>query len=550
MALAGALLSEESFLCPICLDVFSHPVTTPCGHNFCKNCLQGYWTTSSVCQCPMCKQKFYRRPELKVNTFVSEMASQFQKSVELRSSGSLRDQTPAQTGEVACDVCTGSRVRALSSCLDCLASYCETHLEPHLVLPSFKKHQLISPLLTMADRMCHKHERLLELFCQTDQTYLCQVCARREHRGHCTVTLEEESRLRSVQLGQAEAEVRNMIQGRQQQVRDIRKTVQLSKRNAEREVEESLEVFAALVQCLLRSQADLLKAIQEKKEAAERRAEGLVKDLEQEISELQRRSTELEQLSHTEDHLYLLHNLQRPGAPPRSSKWSGLGVHGVLFVGTVRRAVRRATLQLEEAVRVEVKRLCGIELGRAQECEVDVTLDPDTAHPKLFLSDNGKQVRHGDKTLTLLDGPARFFPGISVLGRQGFSSGRFYFEVQVKGKVEWDVGVGKESVNRKGGNTLSPESGYWTLGLRNGKDYWALTPTPVPLPLIDKPKTVGVYVDWEEGQVSFYDVESCSHIYSFTGYSFAEKLLPYFNPHRNKGGVNSAPLIISPVNHT
>ncbi len=179
---------------------------------------------------------------------------------------------------------------------------------------------------------------------------------------------------------------------------------------------------------------------------------------------------------------------------------------------------------------------------------MDVTLDPDTAHPNLILSDDGKQVRCGDITQKLPDTPERF-DCPCVLGKKGFSSGRCYFEVQVKGKTEWDLGVARESINRKGRIKLRPRNGYWTVILRNGDEYKACAGPSVSLSLRVTPQRVGVFVDYEEGLVSFYDVESSSHIYSFTAQSFTEKLFPYFSPCFNDEGKNSSPLIITPVNY-
>ncbi len=180
---------------------------------------------------------------------------------------------------------------------------------------------------------------------------------------------------------------------------------------------------------------------------------------------------------------------------------------------------------------------------------MDVTLDPDTAHPNLILSDDGKQVRHGDIRQKLPDKPERFDRCVYVLGKEGFSSGRFYFEVQVKGKTGWTLGVVRESINRKGKIRLRPSNGYWTVWLRNGDEYKARAGPSVSLSLRVKPQRVGVFVDYEEGLVSFYDVESSSHIYSFTAQSFTDKLYPYFSPGLNEGGKNSNPLIITPVNY-
>ncbi|XP_069044233.1 zinc-binding protein A33-like isoform X4 [Lepisosteus oculatus] len=186
-----------------------------------------------------------------------------------------------------------------------------------------------------------------------------------------------------------------------------------------------------------------------------------------------------------------------------------------------------------------------LQFERARRNAVDVTLDPRTAHPRLIVSRNGKQVRHGDIRQDLPDNPERFTSCVNVLGKDGITSGRHYWEVKVGKKTEWDLGVVRESIKRKGQITLSPEDGFWMVWLRDGS-YKAITTPSVKLPLTMKPRKVGVYVDYEGGQVSFYNVEEESHIYTFTC-NFREKIYPFFSPCKNDGGKNSAPLIITPV---
>ncbi|XP_045064808.1 E3 ubiquitin-protein ligase TRIM39-like [Coregonus clupeaformis] len=544
MATSSSLLSEEQFLCSICLDVFTEPVTISCGHNFCKACISGYWDTSDLCQCPMCKKTFDKRPDLFVNTFISEMAAQFRQTVEVKTTSSS-DQCPAIIVEVSCDICTGTKLKAQKSCLVCQTSYCETHLEPHQRVAALKRHKLINPVENLEDRMCKKHDRLLELFCRTDQTCLCVLCLKTDHMTHDTVPLEEEYGERKAQLGKTKAEVQQMIQKRLKKVLEIKHSVELSKREAEREISDSVQVFTDLVRSIEISQTELIEVIEEKQRAAERQAEGLIKELEQEVTELKRRSTELEQLSHSEDHLHLFQSFPSLGTPPSTKDWSEISVHSDLCMGTVRRAVS----QLDETLNKEMEKLPEVKLKRIQQYAVDVTLDPDTAHPNLILSDDGKQVRYGDTWTNRPNTPKRSDKSVNVLGKEGFSSGRFYYEVMFKGKTKWTLGVARESINRKGTIILNPKNGYWTVWLKNG-EYRALTDPSVLLSLREKPQKVGVFVDYEEGQVSFYDVEARSHIYSYTGCTFTEKLYPYFNPCLSDGGKNSVPLIISPVNHT
>ncbi|XP_037621719.1 E3 ubiquitin-protein ligase TRIM39-like [Sebastes umbrosus] len=542
MAAANYLRSEDQFLCSICLDVFTDPVSIPCGHNFCKNCINEHWNTSDQYLCPMCKKVFNTRPELHVNTLFSEMVVQVRQSAQQKTSSSSSEQQVSIPGEVPCDVCTGTKLKALKSCLVCLASYCETHLEPHLTMSGLKRHQLIDPVENLEGRMCTKHDKPLELFCKTDQTCICMLCLVLDHKMHDVVPLKEEYEGKKAELGKTEAEIQQMIQKRRLKIQEIKHSVDLSEEDADREIAEGVQVFTALKESVERGQANLIDTIKEKQKTTEKQAEAFIKELEQEISELTKRSTEVEQLSRSEDQLHLLQSVQSLKAAPPTKDWTEVSVRPS-YKGTVVRAVA----QLEETLSKEMKKLLEAEQKRVQQYAVDVTLDPDTAHPHLILSDDGKQVSPGKVMKNLPNNPERFSDCVFVLGKQSFSSGRFYFEVQLKGKTEWNLGVARESINRKGNITLSPEDGYWTICLRNGNEYKAAARPSVSLSLKSRPQKVGVFVDYEEGLVSFHDVDAAALIYSFTGCCFTEKLLPYFSPGSIKGRKNSAPLIISPV---
>ncbi|KAM9334528.1 E3 ubiquitin-protein ligase TRIM39-like [Symphorus nematophorus] len=544
MAAANSLLSEDQFLCSICLDVFTNPVTIPCGHNFCKNCITQHWDINVQCQCPLCNKRVNRRPKLYINTFISEMAAQFRQSVQEKISNSSEEQD-TKPGEVLCDICTETKLKALKSCLVCLTSYCETHLEPHYRTSGLRRHELIDPVENLEGRMCQKHERPLELFCKTDQMCVCRFCTESEHKLHHIVPLKSEYERKKTGLDKTKAEVQQMIQERRLKIEQIKQSVRRSKEDADRETAASVQVFTALIQSVERCLAQLTEIIAEKQKTTEEQSEGFTKELEEEISELMKRGTELEQLSHTEDQLQFLQSFSSLNTVPPTKDWTDIRVHSS-YDGTVWTAL----VELEETLMKEVKKLCtDVELKTVQQFAVDVTLDSETANTDLILSDDGKQVNHGGLKQNLPDSPKRF-SSCCVLGNQSFSSGRFYYEVQVKEKTAWTLGVARESINRKGFSTLSPMNGHWTVCLMNGNQYKALAGPSVPLPLQSNPEKVGVFVDYEEGLVSFYDVDAAAHIYSFTGCNFTEKLYPYFNPCYNDGGKNSNPLIICPVSHT
>nr|XP_055029290.1 E3 ubiquitin-protein ligase TRIM39-like isoform X3 [Misgurnus anguillicaudatus] len=520
----------EELQCCVCLDVFSDPVSTPCGHNFCRICLKQYWDNSQIYSCPYCKETFSKRPELKINTTLREVTLIFKEKFSLRRS------------EVLCDICDERKLKALKSCLMCQTSYCETHLDLHEKV-ILKKHKLLDPVENIKDYICEKHERPLELFCRDDQTCVCVFCTDGDHKNHNTVPLEEESKEKKTQLMKTQTDIQQMIQKRIKKIQDIKHSAELRKRNREQEKAASVDLFSDLIRSIERYQTELLEIMEEEQKAEEKQDEDLIKDLEQEITELKMRDSELEKITHSEDHLHLVQidssSLYRV---PDMKNWSEISMKTHVSVETLRRALT----QLQETLN---EKLTQTVLMKMQQYAVDVTLDPDTANPYLILSKDRKQVKHGDIKHKLPDNPQRFDPCICVLGKEGFTSGRFYFEVQVKDKTEWDLGVARESINRKGSIRVTPQNGFWTVWLRNENEYKALAGPSVSLCLKVKPQKVGVFVDYEEGLVCFYDVESRSHIYSYTAQTFTEKLFPFFSPCANDKGKNSAPLIISPVHH-
>ncbi|KAM9314043.1 E3 ubiquitin-protein ligase TRIM21-like [Pholidichthys leucotaenia] len=531
---------EDQFQCSICLDVFSDPVSTSCGHNFCKNCITQLWNQSTTFKCPNCNETFYTKPQLKINTFIREMVSQFKSS-----SSSSSEQQAVKPGEVPCDVCTGTKLKALKSCLVCLMSYCETHLEPHLTLNRLRRHQLMEPVENLEGKMCMKHDKPLELFCKTDQTCVCTLCFVLDHKAHEYVPLMEGYEGRKVELGKTEIELQQMIQKRRLKIAEIKKSVKTSKDAADREKADGVQVFTALKESVERGLKQLIKEIEDKQETTEKQAEDFIKDLEQEISELMERSSEVEQLLKSEDHLHLLQSFSSLKAAQPTKNWTEVRVRPPSYVGTVVTAVD----QLEKTIRKQMKEKFEAELKKVQQSAVDVTLDSDTVNPYLILSDDGKQVKNGHVKKLLPDNPKRFSDDVCILGKQSFSSGKFYFEVQVKGKMDWALGVARESVFRKGAIFLCPKNGFWALLMENGTQY-AGEDKAVPLHLQSCPEKVGVFVDYEEGLVSFYDVDAKALIYSFTDCCFNHKLYPLFAPCQTPKCKNSVPLIITPVSST
>uniref|UniRef100_A0A8C6WJU8 Uncharacterized protein n=1 Tax=Neogobius melanostomus TaxID=47308 RepID=A0A8C6WJU8_9GOBI len=543
MASSTQSSSEDQFLCSICLEVFSEPVSTPCGHNFCKRCISQTWFSRVISICPVCKTKFFPRPELCVNNLLSEMVSQL-KLDELGKKRRSMDNLVVFS-EVQCDVCSEPKLKAVKSCLVCLSSFCESHLQPHLSAPRLKRHQLMEPVDDLEDRMCPTHDQPFKLYCSTDQKTICMMCSVLEHKNHTLVPLKEAFEQEKVSLQQTVAENQHLVEQRRLKVQEITAALELSEREAQRETQQMVKVFSDIMESVQRCLDHHTKVMEQSLSKHKERAQALIQQLQQEMCELEKSSTEAQQLSLSADPL---HFLQRcPALPPAGLKdWSSVSFEPQTCEGSVAHALSELETSLSQEFNKFFTQLPPKDrMRRVQQFAVDVTLDPDTAHPQLVLSEDLKQVQHTDVKKELPDYTQRFTYHTMVLGKQSFSSGRFYFEVQVKGKSKWDLGVARDSVKRKRQISLNPKNGFWTIALRNRDEYKACAGPVVDLFPQRPPQKVGVFVDYGAGLVSFYDVDSADLLFSFIGCSFREKLFPFFNPCLNDGGSNSAPLIIS-----
>ncbi|XP_053288306.1 E3 ubiquitin-protein ligase TRIM39 [Pleuronectes platessa] len=567
MASASGFLSEDQFMCSVCLDFFTEPVSIPCGHNFCKACISTHWKGKEQCECPLCKEKYSKGLKLCVNTGFREVVENFRKQ-----SVSANNDVLVKAGQVPCDHCTGKKLRASKTCLVCLASFCETHLEPHRRIAALQKHRLADPLQDLESNVCKKHNRMLELFCRDDLTRVCVQCT--EHKAHDMVPLEKEYEKTKAQLEQKKEEVQEMIQERQRKVQELIDDVDMRRKHKDEAKVNSSQVFSTFLVSFDRGLHGLVRELEEKQRAAERQAEVLVKELEREITELQNRITKLESISHTEDHLQLIKRfLSCSSSLPRTKNWSDVSISGQHRVEDVKRALT----ELEQTLAKEAERAsrdfkvsCDKIIGEQtekrvytcmdlemlpegtklevirQRFEVDMTFDPCTASDLLVFSEDLKQVQT-PHVVWISNIPQKFNKYAYVLGNQGLSEGRFYYEVQVARKTGWDLGVARESVRGKKKIMPNPREGVWTIRLRNSNKYSALKNVSVNLRLMNKPERIGVLVDYEQGLVSFYDVDTSTLIYSFTGCTFNEKIYPFFSPGLPEDGINGGPLVLSPA---
>ncbi|XP_029943681.1 E3 ubiquitin-protein ligase TRIM21-like [Salarias fasciatus] len=542
MASLSASLSQPSQLedhlkCSICFKVFDDPVTTVCGHSFCMNCLVGNQKHSGG-TCPLCKKHLNVVPD--VNIVLREVVQQLKQT-------QTEDDPEKYTGawgEVPCDVCTEEKLKAKKSCLVCLVSYCSAHLYFHLSAERLKGHKLVEPVRNLDSRACLNHGRPLELFSRNQQKCVCVRCL--EEGQHEAVSTETEWKEKMVKLGNTKDELQQKIDERKSKVDEINTALKSCKDRLDNDWWDIEAVLNAVLAIVEEVQAVLLQPLEDRKKVLEKEAEYLKSKLEAEIKNLDTMICELDDISVLEDHVLFLQLY-----PPRQDTvcfkdfkdWTQVALDTSLCFGTM----RKTTTKMMEKIREELEKLTAFELERISVFTEDVQLDPMSAHRRLVVSKDGKAVIDGGQDQNVADSPKRFDLLGSILSHQSLSSGRAYWEVEVCNKTGWDLGVARGDANRRGKPRVSPDNGYWVVAQYEDDKYAALTAPPLRLHLEEKPEKVGVFVDYEEGLVSFYNLTAHSHIYSFTECTFKGELYSYFGPHVKQGDRNLEPLIISVI---
>ncbi|XP_041634709.1 zinc finger protein RFP-like [Cheilinus undulatus] len=527
-----ASLPEDHFQCSICLSVFSDPVTTPCGHNFCKTCLSDHWDKSDTCHCPMCNKRFYIRPEISTNEVIEEISTEIKRrKLEMPES----DTAPWQ---VKCDVCTETKFKASKSCLVCWTSYCEAHLEPHHRVPALMRHKLIDPVENLEERKCEKHDRLLELFCRDEQVFICLLCSETDHKDHETVPVEEEAAQQKEDIGSKQARIKMMNDERVEKIKEFTNSSEITKEKAEKEIEDSEKLFSNLMTHVQETQTKLTTNIKEKLRKSQKKDSAMIEELQAEINELQKTYSELEALSQSDDSFQLLQTLQTLNTMSATKNWSNIGVYSDLCVQTVRRAMTRLVHYFQS----ELKALTEKELTKMKQYKESVTFDSDTAGCGLVVTEFGKRLKYFSNARDSPSDDLFKFDCPMVLGKTGFTSGRHYWEVRVGLRNNWDIGVATATADRSGKKALRRENGFFAIGKR-GFDYQVHCTPYTVLNLCPRPRDIGVYLDYNEGRVSFFDVDRKQHIYSFTQASFTGKVFPYFYLHSR--AKKSEPLVIS-----
>nr|XP_055059279.1 E3 ubiquitin/ISG15 ligase TRIM25-like [Misgurnus anguillicaudatus] len=531
MAEASVSLAQDQFICSICLYLLKDPVTIPCGHSYCMSCITDYWDQDDQdYRCPQCRQTFTTRPVLGKNIMLAEVVEKLKTKLQTDRS----EHFYFESGDVECDVCTERKHKAVKSCLVCLNSYCQNHLEQHENLFKDKKHNLIDATGRLQEMICPQHEKLLEIYCKTDWQYICYLCMMGKHKNHQTVLAEEERTEKQKQLKETQKKYQQRIEESQKKLQELRDVVETHKRSAQTAVDDTERIFTQLIQTIERRRSEVTQLIRDQEKTAVSEAEGLLKRLEQEIDDLKRRDAELEQLSHIDDHIHFLQSFKSPPVPPGSTN-SERTVNSLLCfdesVSHLREKLENFCREEIEIISDRVINISIIELQIRQEIlkySCQLTLDLNTAHKHLRLSGGKRVISYTRSVQPYPDHPDRFDYCLQVLCSESVS-GRCYWEVEWCGAVY--ISVSYKSINRKGWGhdcVFGRNDQSWSLIFSDSICSFFHNNIETKLPVVSRSSRIGVYVDHSAGSLFFYSVSDTMTLIHRVNTTFTKPLYPGF----------------------
>ncbi|XP_073322149.1 tripartite motif-containing protein 16-like [Pagrus major] len=521
MAQRAVQLDRETFSCSICLDLLKDPVTTPCGHSYCKNCITDHWDTEDekgIHSCPQCRKSFTPRPEMLKNTMLAVLVEELKKT---GLQAAPADLCYAGAEDVACDVCTGRKLRAVKSCLVCLISFCEKHLQPHFEIPAYGKHKLVEPSKKLQENICSRHDEVMKMFCRTDQQCICYLCPVDEHKGHDTVSAAAERTERQRELEGSRQNIQQRIQDREEDVKVLQQEVEAINGSADKAAEHSEKIFTQLIRLMEKRRSDVKQQVRSQQKTEVSRVKELQEKLEQEITELKRKDAELKKLSHTEDHNQFLHNYPSLSALSESTHSSSINIRPLKYFEDVTAAVSEVRDKLQDVLRETWTNISltvtqvDVLLSNPQPENMtradflrysrDITLDPNTANTLLLLSEGNRKATVTSQQQSYSRHPDRFTNMYQVLSRESLT-GRCYWEVERRGGVY--VAVAYKNISRAGSSHdclfgFNDKSWMLECSTNSYNFYHNKVQTPVSGPVSSR---VGVYLDHSAGILSFYSV--------------------------------------------
>ncbi|XP_019116536.2 E3 ubiquitin/ISG15 ligase TRIM25 isoform X2 [Larimichthys crocea] len=565
MAQANISVTESQFRCPVCLDILKDPVSTPCGHTYCMACINNYWDQAESGQfsCPQCRETFSPRPVLRRNTVLAEVVDKLKLS-EMVTAPELY---LGGVGDVPCDFCPAeSKLRAVKSCLVCLASFCELHVLPHREVGTLRRHKLVAAVESLAERLCAQHRLGLEpagggseAEAAVEWSGDCLLCEADQEEAH---NVDAQRARRQLQLQECQRMIQERTRSGERELEEFQQGLESLKVSASAVLEDSEALFADMALRLEKTKAEVRARLEAKERAVVGRAERDIEMLEKDLEELRRRDEEICQLLQTEDNAHFLQAAPLLCVPLATSRHSrALNLPTEAF-SSARRVLCHLRSHMEEVCREEVDKisravnenyvsggecvkaapvsfpLSSLSLQPADQrmravflrFSCRLSLDPDTAHPTLVLLEGPQGAHCGEEPQSYAPHPQRFDSVAQVLCREGQFGGASYWEVEWRGGGWVDIGVTYRGIGRKGGGKpclLGRNENSWRLrcthaGYAAWHDNRKTTVAAPPCPRI------GVFLERQKGTLSFYSVSDTVVLLHTFRCPFSQPLYPAF----------------------
>ncbi|KAG8568003.1 hypothetical protein GDO81_013860 [Engystomops pustulosus] len=518
--MASAKVREE-LCCSLCLDIYSDPVCLSCGHHFCKTCIENVFLRqkeTKVYSCPECRAIFKKKPELTRSRKLCNIVEHL-----------FSDKTK-QDGVILCTYCIGFNMHATKRCLLCEAFLCEEHLKVHSKSQEHVLTETNSSVLLESERKCHSHKEILKYYCYQDNISLCASCLTNgKHGTHQVNTLSNLCKYKMEELKHVLDKILLTRRNVGKQVHDLKAQVKQVQEKANELKVRTINLFVDIRKQVDELENQVLDEISRQKDDIEEKVSDNIQELEIWKDDLYQKILHIEELFGVNDAVSFLKECKLILGNATDFENNIRMEH--MRIGTFNHKLDDVLISvtLQNSLNNLVHSMAKLKAKRGFHLEADCNLvmDCNTAHTTVALSQDLK-------TASYLKAEAKQptlerFASSQVLSTTGFKSGEHYLEVQVSTTGYWVVGMAYATIRKTGNESLiGCNEKSWGLVMLNN-NLSALHNSESKSIRIDGPlRALGIYLNYEQGQLSFYKLSNpIRHLHTFYT-SFTETLLPAF----------------------
>ncbi|CAJ1067822.1 E3 ubiquitin-protein ligase TRIM11-like [Xyrichtys novacula] len=530
---------EESLKCPVCQDVFTDPVTLPCGHDFCLTCIQTVWETDGPNEgplfCPECQ--IFLPPDL----VLQENSSLQTRVKDFTAKTSTQSQAAETPPPILCDHCIETPSVAVRTCLTCDASLCRAHALQHQQRSALREHTVVEVMEDPLSLKCREHRDELKLFCTEDRVPVCCLCVLvGVHKNH-----------RALQLHEACADFKSVLESNMNQLLERRGEAEHAIKDLESLYTETVKYAAdfrervsdkySRIRVVLDGDERLMMQIIDAEETYMLEwLEAQRGQMEAQIKEIDHLRASSKSLLQETNHLRFLQQITAQDLCDPLELTPIQEVDRSLCDPEKMRTVEKLVDDLSVALSQHFPRTWSY-----LSCP---SLDCSTAHPRLEISSDRKQVFWRTQPGAEAGSSGPYDSQYSVLAQDSFSSGQHYWEVIVQEKPYWLIGVTSGPSHREEDSDLSStrlnlNDTSWCIYHGDGQYLACHDTQEEQLSVGRRVRKLGIFADLQKGALQFYDADRLSLLHSFCVRS-SDPVFPMLNPCIDVKGLNRQPLTL------